>query len=84
MFKVESILVPMDFSRHSEHALDYAMGLAGKVGADIQLLHCYGVEMFSMIAYGPNHMPRIPPDFETQVKHAAGEKLSTPSRQPSL
>jgi nucleotide-binding universal stress UspA family protein len=76
MFKLESILVPMDFSRDSEHALDYAIALAERVGAGIQLLHSYGAEMFSSIAYGPNHAPRIPPDFENQVKRAASEKLS--------
>ena len=76
MFKLDSILVPMDFSDHSEHALDYAIGLAKKSGAGIQLLHCYGVEMFSTIAYGPNHVPRIPADFEQEVKKAAGEKLA--------
>jgi len=77
MFKIDSILVPMDFSRHSEYALDYAVGLAGKVGADIQLLHCYCEDMFSMIAYGPDHVPDIPADFEDQIKQAASEKLST-------
>ena len=77
MFELQSILVPMDFSRHSEHALDYAVALAGRVGADIQLLHSYGVEMFTMVAYGADHMPRIPPDYELQVKEAAGEKLTS-------
>jgi len=77
MFKIDSILVPMDFSRHSENALEHAIHLAGKLDAEIQLLHCYCEDMFSMIAYGPDHAPSIPADFEEQVKHAAGEKLSS-------
>ncbi len=33
------ILVPVDFSEHSEHALSYAVGLAEAVGASIWALH---------------------------------------------
>lgn len=81
MLKIDSILVPMDFSENSEHALDYAIDLAGKLGADIQLLHCYIVEMFSMVAYGADHMPSIPQDFAHQVERAAGSKLATYKEQ---
>lgn len=37
-----NILVPMDFSAHSERALDYACNLAEKLGAKIHLVHAIG------------------------------------------
>lgn len=38
-----NILVPVDFSAHSERALDYACSLAEKLGAKIHLIHAIGV-----------------------------------------
>ncbi len=37
-----NILVPIDFSVHSEHALDYACKLAEKLGAKLHLVHAIG------------------------------------------
>lgn len=37
--RIQRILVPTDFSVHSEHALDYAAVLAKQLGAKIILLH---------------------------------------------
>ncbi len=36
---IQKILVPYDFSPHSEHALDWAIGLAEKWQARLELLH---------------------------------------------
>ena len=36
---ITRILVPVDFSVHSDRAVRYAMELAGKVGARVELLH---------------------------------------------
>jgi nucleotide-binding universal stress UspA family protein len=41
MFKLEQLLVPVDFSETSERALDYALELARRVGADVALVHVY-------------------------------------------
>ena len=41
--KIETILVPTDFSPHAEHALDYAVGLAKTFGARLHLLHAYSL-----------------------------------------
>ena len=43
MLTPSCILVPVDFSETSERALDYAIGLSGKLGASIYLLHVIGV-----------------------------------------
>jgi len=40
-----TILVPIDFSARSEHALDYACGLAEKLGATVHLVHCIGASL---------------------------------------
>jgi universal stress protein A len=37
-----NILVPVDFSRCAEHALDYACELAGKLGARLHLVNAIG------------------------------------------
>jgi nucleotide-binding universal stress UspA family protein len=39
------ILVSTDFSKASEHAVDYALGLARKLGAEVILLHAYELPM---------------------------------------
>jgi len=39
--KYRKILVPVDGSEHSRHALDHALGLAQCQGAQMVLLHCY-------------------------------------------
>ena len=38
----KSILVPVDFSPYGEHALDYACGLAEKLGATLHLVNAIG------------------------------------------
>jgi len=38
-FAVSPILVPVDFSRHSELAIRYAMALASRLEASVALLH---------------------------------------------
>ena len=39
------ILVSTDFSKPSEHALDYAIGLAQKLSAEVIVLHAYELPM---------------------------------------
>jgi nucleotide-binding universal stress UspA family protein len=39
----KNLLVPFDFSEYSEHALDYAVEMAGKLGATIHLLHVISI-----------------------------------------
>ena len=38
-FAISRVLVPVDFSPHSELALRYATALAGRLGASVDLLH---------------------------------------------
>jgi universal stress protein A len=39
----KNILVPVDFSESSEHALDYAVALAAKLDSTVHLLHVIGI-----------------------------------------
>lgn len=39
------ILVPIDFSAYSEHALDYAVALAAKLDAKVHVLHVIGIPL---------------------------------------
>ena len=41
--KIETILVPTDFSPHAERAVDYAVSLAKTFSARIYLLHAYSL-----------------------------------------
>ena len=50
--KIERILVPLDFSEHSERALSHALGLAEKFAAAIDLLHSYRISYGGLVPYG--------------------------------
>jgi glycine betaine transporter len=47
-----NILVPTDFSEGSEHALDYALELAGKLGATVHLVNVIGIPMLGVPELG--------------------------------
>lgn len=62
----ETILAPVDFSEHSELALEHAVGLAREVDADLQILH-----VVEEITY---------PDFYYPAP-ATGEQMATEIRE---
>lgn len=49
---VERILVPLDFSEHSERALDAAIELAKKFSASIDVLHSYRISYSGVLPFG--------------------------------
>lgn len=79
MATIQRILVPVDFSSDSQNALDYAVGLAKSLGATIDLLHCYRVNLAVISPYGPT----LPPNFEADLREAAGERLHEWSQKAS-
>jgi len=44
--EIKKILVPTDFSACSDHAAEEAIDLAAKLGAQVTLLHAYGLPVY--------------------------------------
>ncbi|MGH7337791.1 MAG: universal stress protein [Myxococcota bacterium] len=70
--EIRKILVPVDFSEHSQRALDEAIGLAKSFGAQLHLLHCYQIHPTAIAPYGIV----VPETFEHDVRMAALQRLS--------
>jgi universal stress protein A len=66
------ILVPLDFSKHSDAALDLALELAREQGAEVHLLHAYELPAAVTMAYGI----AIPQAVWDGVQEAAAGRLA--------
>jgi nucleotide-binding universal stress UspA family protein len=66
------ILVPVDFSSHSAHALQMAIDLAKTFGAKLHLLHCYSINVGAISPYGLV----IPESFDRDIRDAAQRQLA--------
>jgi nucleotide-binding universal stress UspA family protein len=75
MSEIRRILVPVDFSEHSQRALDDAIGLAQKFGAELHLLHCY--EVYPAGAIGFPYNVAIPETYEREIREAATARLAS-------
>jgi nucleotide-binding universal stress UspA family protein len=71
MSRFRKILVPIDFSSHSAHALDTAIELAGAFGSKLHLLHCYTINVGAISPYGLV----IPESFDRDIREAAARQL---------
>jgi len=65
------ILVPVDFSEHSEKAVEMARELARAFDAKLLLLHCYQVNPGAVSPYGIV----LPEGFDREVREAAARRL---------
>ncbi|HAB17224.1 MAG TPA: universal stress protein [Verrucomicrobiota bacterium] len=73
-FHIGTILVPMDFSNHSRHALRYAQSFAEQFGARLCLLHV--VE--PVVPTGEfGYAPVLPEDLDDQRLKSARAKMQT-------
>lgn len=68
---VETILVPTDFSDHSERALDTALHLARKLDARLHLLHSYRIPVRPVTVYDLS----FPESLWQEIHTAAARKL---------
>jgi nucleotide-binding universal stress UspA family protein len=66
--EIHKILVPIDFSEHSRRAVDEALGLAEKFGAELHLLHCCPLYPASAIA---PYDVSLPQNLEITIHEAA-------------
>jgi nucleotide-binding universal stress UspA family protein len=69
---IGKILVAVDFSPHSQRALDDAIELAKTFGAELHLLHCYQIDPTSVSPYGIV----VPETLEHDIRMAALQRLS--------
>ena len=74
---ITRILVPVDFSPHSERAIRYAARLAGQVGASVELLHV--VEEFSYGAFSEVYVPNMPDLMQEMINEASAKLVSLKS-----
>lgn len=71
MTRFRTLLVPVDFSKHSEAALELAGGLAKTLGAKVHLVHAYELPVGVTAAYGV----AIPEAVWTGMREAASTRL---------
>lgn len=72
MITLKKILVPTDFSEHSNKALLYGAELAAKFGAELHVMHA--IEM-TPLAYGEGAY--FPPETEAELTAAASSQLDS-------
>ena len=69
---MQTILVPTDFSTHSEKALEVAKRLAKLSGGKIHLLHCYQINVGGISPYGVT----VPEELNREVRDAAAKRIA--------
>ena len=67
MLPIKKILVPIDFSETSAHALDYAVDLAVVVGAAVCVVHVYQPLVYSF----PDAVLVAPPEMAAKISDRA-------------
>lgn len=87
MITLRRILVPVDFSQHSEQALKYGVALAEKFGAELYLIHVFqdlAVYQTEVVSGAPPIMPSVEQltasvrgDMQRLVKEKNLERLPT-------
>ena len=83
-FKIERILVPLDFSPASMEALDYAVWLAKQFRADIHLLHAYPPDEASSVPGGAHVLFQSADEVGPAMKAAFESDLPTLIRIPMV
>lgn len=66
------LLVPVDFSPNSARALDTAIELAQRFGAELHVLHAYEIPVGPAMAYGIS----FPQELGDEVRDAAARRLA--------
>jgi nucleotide-binding universal stress UspA family protein len=74
---MKTIIVPTDFSPHSEKALDVAEKLVKLTGGKIHLLHCYQINVGGISPYGVT----VPEEFNREVRDAAAKRIEDVEQQ---
>jgi hypothetical protein len=80
MTQIKSILVPVDFSKHSAAAVDFAIELASRYGASIELQATAGLTARAE-SIDAAAMDRVPGDITRS--HPAARSAATPQTNPN-
>jgi len=77
-FRLQTILVPVDFSPFSTKSLDYAVAFAAQFRATIVLLH-----VVEPVVYPENYvtLPAVSDDLQQSLMRSAEQKLAEQCRQ---
>lgn len=67
---ITRILVPVDFSAHSDRAVRYAATLAGQVGASVELLHVVEDPLKASTFASEIYVPNLPEILESAIASA--------------
>jgi nucleotide-binding universal stress UspA family protein len=71
MLPIKRIVVPLDFTETSNHALDYAVDLARALGAVVSVLHVYQPLVYSF----PDAVLVAPPELTAKISDKAQQLL---------
>jgi nucleotide-binding universal stress UspA family protein len=80
---VRNVLVPVDFSKMSTHAIETAKRLAGRLGAGVHLAHIHHWQ-YPTEFLGPVLSAGRPVSFEEHQQKTLGEELKTLARKAGL
>ena len=72
MARISKILCPVDFSEHSQAALDQAADVARRFGADLTLVHVVEPVLYP-VAYGLPPVSAV--DYESVARESAGKAM---------
>lgn len=78
MSTIRRVLCPVDFSPASEKAIDYAVGLAQSVGAELELVHVFQLPIYALpdgaMMAGPEMTTRLSNDLTRALKELSERK----------
>jgi nucleotide-binding universal stress UspA family protein len=77
MTELRRILVPTDFTETSDRALDWAMGIAARVGASLTVMHSYEIPIVGF----PDGAIVATPEIATRIADASRAALESTVEQ---
>jgi len=77
MTELRRILVPTDFTETSDRALDWAMGIAARVGANVTVMHSYEIPIVGF----PDGAIVATPEIATRIADASRAALESTVEQ---
>jgi len=79
MTELRRILVPTDFTETSDRALDWAMGIAARLGASVTVMHSYEIPIVGF----PDGAIVATPEIATRIADASRAALESTLAQRS-